>query len=95
MLRSLGNLFDKKKKLLGSSENVSIKIVGIVNVFLNDQFGHSAQNKLFNIGYNQKEETLLIEAGNKVLANELSLRLTGLYSQFQKKKVNLNKILIR
>ena len=80
---------------MGSFENDSVRIVGITNVFLKDQFGHSPQNKLFNINYNQKEGTLLVEAGNKIWANELSLRLAELYSQFQNEKVKLNKILIR
>lgn len=95
MFRNLGNLFDKKKKLISSSENESIRITGITNLFLKDQFGHSTQNKLFNISYNQKEGTLLVEAGNKIMANELSLRLADLHHQFQEKDVKLNKILIR
>jgi len=95
MFRSLGNLFEKKRNLMGSSENNSLRIIGVTNSFLKDQFGHSAQNKLFNINYSQKEGALLVEAGNKIMANELSLRLTELYSQFQKNKIKLNKILIR
>ena len=95
MFRSLGNLFEKKINLMGSSENNSLRIIGVTNSFLKDQFGHSVQNKLFNINYSQKEGTLLVEAGNKIMANELSLRLTELYSQFQKNKIKLNKILIR
>ena len=95
MFRDLGNLFERRKKLISSSENISVKITDTVDLFLKNQFGNSPQNKLFNIQYNPKEGTLLIEAGNKILANELSLRLDGLYSQFQEEKIKLNKILIR
>ncbi|MBI2065303.1 MAG: hypothetical protein HYT62_04595 [Candidatus Yanofskybacteria bacterium] len=80
---------------MSNSENITIKTTGIVNLFLKDHFKHSPQNKLFNIGYTQKDKTLLIEAGNKILANELSLRLTDLYDQFKKEGIQLAKILIR
>jgi len=95
MFRNLGNLFEKKKRLMGSYENSGIKITGVVELFLQDQFGHSIQNKLFNTSYNQKEGSLLVEAGNKILANELSLRLADLHSKLQEEKIKLNKILIR
>jgi len=95
MFRNLGSLFEKKKRIISSSANTDIKIIGIVNLFLKDQFNHSSQNKLFNIRYNQKEGILRIEAGNKILANELSLRLAELSYQFQKKEIRLNRILIR
>ena len=95
LFRDLGNLFERKKKLMSISESSSIRIIGITDLFLKHQFGHSSQNKLFNINYNPKEGVLLIEADSKIWANELSLRLTELYNQFKNQEIKLNKILIR
>ena len=95
LLRSLENLLNKKKRLINSFEDDSSKIYRIANNFLENEFGHTSQNKMFNVSYNQKDKILLVESGNKIMANELMLRLIDLYSNLEKEKIKLNKILIR
>ncbi len=95
MFKSLNNSFERKKASLGKSLDKSQRIKKEVEIFLKNEFGEKLKGFSFLISYNPKDDSLIITAGNKTLANELTIRLVGLINLLKTKDIRLGKILVR
>ena len=95
MFKDLGNYLEKKKSLLSKSQNKNQEIKEGLRIFLENEFGPSIKGFSFIINYNQQDDTLTIGTENKVLANELVVRLADINDFLQNRKIKLTRVLIR
>ncbi|MDO8496604.1 MAG: hypothetical protein Q7S43_04135 [bacterium] len=95
MFKNLSNIIEKKKKLLIKSQDLSQDINKEVRNFLINEFGRDLEGFSFTLNYQAKDGSLLITTDNKMLSNELAIRLGALNDFLRDKKISLNKILIR
>lgn len=64
-------------------------------IFLKARLGDDLDEKYISLGYNPKDNSLILNAGNKILANELTFHLVDIQEFIKTKGVKLDKILIR
>ncbi|OGM96362.1 MAG: hypothetical protein A3B86_04495 [Candidatus Yanofskybacteria bacterium RIFCSPHIGHO2_02_FULL_38_22b] len=95
MLKSINNLFEKRKNYLSKSQDKLAIIKTSFYSFLKNKFGDDIMGFSFVLNYDAKENSLTINTDNKVIANELTLQLLSINSFFKENKIKLNKILIR
>lgn len=95
MFKDLNKLFDKKKAIINNTSDKSQEIKREVSIFLKTEFGDKIEGFSFIISYNSKDNNLIITSENKVLANELIIRLVALTDFLQSRNIRLSKILIR
>lgn len=95
MFKDIGNLFEKRNKIIDKSQNKSNQIKNIVKDFLKERFRGSLKGYSFDISYNSQENYLIVTAENKILANELVLELVSLNDLLRAKNISLSKVLIR
>lgn len=95
MFKNLDSIIEKKKKLLIKSQDINQDINKEVRKFLISEFGKDLEGFSFTLNYKAEDGSLLITTDNKVLSNELAIRLGSLHDFLKKRKVELKKILIR
>jgi len=95
MFKNLGKRFENKKVFLDKSLDKSQRIKKEVGAFLKDVFGDKLKGFSFLVSYNSKDDSLVITTANKILANELSIRLIDLSNLLKTKDIRLGKILIK
>ena len=95
MLKNISNLFEKRKSYLSKSQDKTVTIKNNFYAFLKNRFGDDIQSFSFVLNYNTKENSLIINTDNKVIANELTLQLLSINSFFKENGIKLDKILIR
>ena len=95
MFKNLNNIFKKKKLFLDQNYNKTNEIQNEVEVFLEQEFKDKAKELSFFVSFNSKDKTTIIKTNNKILANELAVRLPDLINFLKSKNILINKILIR
>ena len=95
LFKDISNFFENKKKQAFKSEDNGTKVKTVLESFCNSYLGAGSYELLDKVEYNYKDNSLLIVASNKILANELSIRLQDLSNFFKKNIIKLEKILIR
>lgn len=95
MFKEISNVFDRKISQIVSYQDKDQEIKKTLKAFLEKEFGENLKGFSFIIKYNFKDNTLSISAENKILANELSLRLVDLNEYLQKRGIKLERILVR
>jgi hypothetical protein len=95
MLKDLSNVFDKKRKFFSESKDKDWDIKEILKTFLQKEFGENLKGFSFIVRYNPKDNSLIITTDNKIIANELSLRLVDLSSVLKDRGIRLGRILIK
>ena len=96
MFKKIDIVFEKRKTSLVKAQSKESKVKEYLKVFLEKEFGEDLEKRFsFLININSKDNILTITAENKMLANELAVRLVKLNDFLKTKEVSLNKILIR
>jgi len=95
MLKNIGNLFDNKKLAINRSQDQTDQIKEKLHLFLTNKFGESLKGLSLVINYNSRDKTLIINSDSKVIANELTLKLSELIGFLKENKINLSHILIK
>ena len=95
MLKNIGNLLERKKKGLISSQNKKDQVALLVYEFLRNKFGEDLMGFQIDIAYNTQENSLVINTKNKTLANEITFLLDELANALKKDGVKLARILVR
>lgn len=95
MLKNIGLLFESKKKSFSRSQDTSSHINNSIKNFLKEKFGESLRGYSLVIKYNSKENSLIITADSKIIANELSLQLADMNDVLKREGIKLNRILVR
>jgi len=95
MFKEISNVFDKKRKFFNDSNKKDSEVNEILKTFLKDEFGENLKGFSFVVRYNPKDNSLIITSDNKIIANELSLRLTKLHSKLKDRGIKLGRILIK
>lgn len=95
MFHGINKYFEKKKSLINKFQNKDQEINNYLKIFLNNEFGENLKGFSFLVQYNLKDNSLTITPENKILTNELALRITDLSEFLKSKKITLNRILIR
>lgn len=94
MFKNLNITFEKRKIILAKSEDKEGKINKSLSAFLKNEFGEKKYG-LIRTAYDYKNNSLIITADNKILANELVLKLSDLSDFLRTDSIALNRILIR
>ena len=95
MFKNIGSLFEKKKVILGATQDKTSQIKHTLKSFLESKFGDNLKGFLFEISYDKNNNGLTITSSNKIIANELTLQLVELNEALQKDNIKLARILIR
>ncbi len=95
MFRNLNNIIEKKKKLLIKSQDINQDLNTEIKNFLISEFGKDLEGFSFTLNYQAKDKGLTITTSNKVLSNELAIRLGSLTDFLKERRISLSKILIR
>lgn len=95
MLKNIGSLFERRRKIFNKSQDTTLQIKNSVTSFLKDKFGEGLKGYSLVINYNSKENSLIITADSKILANELTLQLTEMNDALKRDGIKLSRILIR
>lgn len=95
MFKSLDKTFEKRKKILSQSKDKNLLIREGLNFFLKNEFNEDIKGFSLLITYDPKNNSLLITAENKVLANELTIRLPKMTDFLKTRDIRLDRILIR
>ncbi len=95
MFKNVGILFEKRRRLFQGSQDKSAQINQILKEFLKEKFGEGLQGCSIKVSYSSKENSLMITADSKIIANELTLQLAELSTYLKKDNIKLNRILIR
>ncbi len=95
MLKDIGNVFERRKKILEKFQGKSLDIKDHLKVFLRDKFGNDLNGFSIGIDYNSQDNSLIITSGNKILANEITLQLADLAIFLKEKNIKVSKILVR
>ena len=95
MLKNIGNIFEKRKNYFSKSQDKTTTIKNSFYSFLKNRFGEDVKGFSFVLNYDAKENSLIINTDNKVIANELTLQLMSINSFFKENNIKLNKILIK
>jgi len=95
MFKSLDKTFEKRKKILSQSKDKNLLIREGLNFFLKNEFNEDIKGFSLLITYDPKNNSLLITAENKVLANELTIKLPKMTDFLKTRDIRLDRILIR
>ncbi len=95
MFKDLKKAFERKEISLVKNQDKNRKITDEFGLFMKKEFGEVLKDIPFVVSYSAKDNTLTITTVNKVIANELVIRLELLTNFLKDKNINPNKILIR
>lgn len=95
MFRSISSSFEKKKKNINSIVEKDKGIKQSLRDFLQKEFGDDLKGFSLSLSFDPKENSLSIKADNKIIANELSLKLAELNSYLNRRGIKLSRIIIR
>lgn len=95
MFKNIDHIIEKKKKLLIKNQDLSQDISKEIKNFLIKEFGKDLEGFSFTLNYQTKDNSLTITTNNKILSNELAIRLGPLNDFLKDKGIRLSKILIR
>ena len=95
MLKNIGSIFEKRKRFLIKSQNKNSQLKEIIQDFLKEKFGDGIRGYSFGINHNSQDNSLIITANNKIVANELMLELAELSDRLRRGGIQLSRILIR
>ena len=95
MFRSANSLISKKYGNLLRSENKNLEIEKYFKEFLVEEFGTKAPKIAYKLIYDDKKNLLIIRTENKIVANELSLRVNSLIRALKKRNIKINKTVIQ
>ena len=74
MLKNIGILFEKRKNFFSRSQDKTSQIKNLLKCFLEEKFGEALKGYSFGVDYNSRENSLVITAESKTIANELTDR---------------------
>lgn len=77
------------------SGNKNREIKEMLEVFLKSEFGDKIKGMSVVINYTVKDNSLILVSENKILANELMLRLPSINNFLVKNGIRLSKLLVR
>lgn len=95
MFKNANILFENKKIAWAKNRKLEQEINEILDIFFNKEFKNIPKGLFFAASYKSKDRSLIIETKNKILANEVALRLGNLIDLFKDKRIILSKILVR
>lgn len=95
MFKNLSIIVDKKKKFLIKNQDLNQGLNKEIKNFLIKEFGKDLKGFSFTLNYQTKDNSLTIATSNKVLSNELAIRLGSLNDFLKDRKIKLNKVLIK
>lgn len=93
-MRYLGGYFERKKDFLNRSQDKTNQAGKAIKTFLKSRFGDNLTGLSLNISYSSENGVLTISAGNKILANELSICLADISDALKKENIKVKQIII-
>lgn len=95
MFKPLTGYFTRKKKNIEKNSTTNTGIDKIIEEFLIESFNSKELISLIKTEFNSQDNIVTIITPNKIIANEILLRLNNLYSLFSKNNLSSVKVLIK
>ena len=95
LFKNIGNYFEKRNRFFNKSQDRSTQIGSAVKDFLKEKFGDNLIGYSITVSYQVKDNSLLITTDNKIIANELAIRLDSLTGFLKDRRIRLDRILVR
>lgn len=94
MFRSIGGALDQKKKSLVKAGGKNSDISLVFNKFLNQYFTEYKDLFEWTASYGLKDGKVIINAGSKLIAGELSLKIKDLSRLLKEANLRVTQIII-
>ena len=93
MLKNITPLFHKKRKAIEDELSMKVKVDEVLTKFVKEEVLKNADLNC-RLSYTINKGVIKIETDNKLIAQEIALRIRGLENELRNKGVNFKKLLI-
>ena len=93
MLKTVSNLFSKKRKAIEDELSMKLKVDEVLTKFVKEEVLKNADID-YTLSYTVNKGVIKIEMDNKLIAQEIALRIRGLEDKLKKEGVVFRKLLI-
>lgn len=93
MLRNVTNLFSKKKRSLEEEIILRAKIEGTLHKFLKEEVLKKTDIK-YKLSYTVNKGVIKLETDNKLIAQEIAIRIRTLEEKLRNNEIDFKKLLI-
>ncbi|MBI2674355.1 MAG: hypothetical protein HYX22_01290 [Candidatus Yanofskybacteria bacterium] len=93
MLRNITSLFHKKRKAIEDELSMKIKVDGVLAKFVKEEVLKNADLDYFP-SYTINKGIIKIETDNKIIAQEIALRIRTIEDRLRKEGVEFRKVLV-
>ena len=94
-MKHIGKYFEIRKNKINFEDRNFSDTTGVFNEYIKSRFNNNDFLKNIIINYDNNKKIILINSGNKIIANELIIKLSDMSDFFKDRKIKFNKILIR
>ena len=93
MLKNITNIFSKKKKVIENELDMKSSINKILDKFIKEEILKGSEID-YNLSYTTNKGVIKIETNNKLIAQEIAIRIRTLEGKLRSEKISFNKLLI-
>jgi len=93
MLKVISNLFSKKIKAIEDELSMKLKVDEVLTKFIKEEILKKADLD-YKLSYTVNKGVIKLEMDNKLIAQEIALRIRGLEDKLKKEGVVFRKLLI-
>lgn len=93
MLKNIANFFHKKKKNIEDEIILKLEIDKTINVFVKKEILNN-KNLDYKLSYSLNRGVIKLETENKIIAQEIALRIRLLENELKNRGVKFKKLLI-
>lgn len=94
MFKNVANFFSKKQKAIQNEIALKSKMDEVLSRFIKERIMPKTEDAKLNLSYTIKNGIIKLETNNKLLAQEIALRIRGLEEVLKNEGVNFKKLLI-
>jgi len=93
MLKNIASIFSRKRKVIEDEIVVKAKIDELISKFVKEEILKNKDVK-FKLTYTLNKDVVKIETDNKIIAQEIALRIRSLETKLRNDGISIKKLLI-